>query len=1299
MLVYKGIEALSPFRTSKLLAGIKAISPDVTGVTAEYVHFVVVDDELSGKDSAPLESLLSYGQPYEGSRNGELFLVVPRPGTISPWSSKATDIARNCGLGKIRRVERGVAYYVETHGRLDRRKINKLLHDRMTEAVLADIAGAERLFQEQQPRPVNIVNVLSEGTGALHAANEAFGMALAPDEMDYLVEAYTDLGRNPTDMELMMFAQVNSEHCRHKVFNADWIIDGKKQPKSLFKMIKNTYEKAGQDVLTAYSDNAAVLRGPEAEYVVPDPQSGIYKKEVAAAHIVAKVETHNHPTAIAPFPGAATGVGGEIRDEAATGRGARSKMGLSGFSVSNLNIPGHRQPWEKDNGKPGRIASSFEIMTDAPLGGAGFNNEFGRINLAGYFRTYEQADTQGQVWGYHKPIMIAGGLGNIRETSVKKEILPVGAKIIVLGGPSMLIGLGGGSGSSMQSGESHEDLDFASVQRGSAEMQRRAQEVINSLAALGDNNPILAIHDVGAGGWSNGLTELVHDSGRGALFELRDLPNADLGMSPMEIWCNESQERYVLGITPEDLPVFQAACERERCPFAVVGITTEDEQLVVTDNFFRNKPVDLPMTVLFGKPPKMTRSVTRKESMHDPLRLESVRLADAIERVLHLPAVGSKKFLITIGDRSVGGLTVRDQMVGPWQTPVSDAAVTSSSFGSQTGEAMAMGERTPVAIIDAAASARLAIGEAITNIAAAPIKHIKDVKLSANWMAAVGFEQEDEHLFDAVKAVGEEFCPSLGITIPVGKDSLSMRTVWEEDGKQKSVVGPLSLIVTGFAPVTDTTRVLTPQLKPEPGSQLVLVDLGKGKNRLGGSALAQVFNQIGDETPDVDPALLASFFKSIQKLNRQGKILAYHDRSDGGLLAAITEMMFAGRTGINLDLPGDTGTLAQLFSEELGAVLQVRSEDLRTVLDELESAVGNNVHLVGELLKNQELVITQGTTVRYRQKRKTLEKWWAETSYRMQATRDNASCAGEEFDALGDDDDPGLSPVLTFDTKPKRLQGRPRVAIFREQGVNGQIEMAAAFDRAGFTAVDVHLNDLVRGTQHLDSFVGLAACGGFSYGDVLGAGEGWAKSILLNPSLREQFQEFFNRPDTFSLGVCNGCQMLSQLKELIPGADHWPVFLRNESEQFEGRFVTVRVNESRSILFKDMAGSRLLVPVAHGEGRAQFASEEAQQKVLQEELVPLQYTDNYGKITEQYPFNPNGSLLGITSLTTTDGRATILMPHPERAFLTSQYSWHPDTWEENGPWFKIFLNARDWVEQQKLSEPSLLLEEGVQIEQ
>jgi phosphoribosylformylglycinamidine synthase len=1262
---YKGIAALSDFRQAKLLSRLQAVNPSVTTVNAEYVHIADINGQLGGEDEKNLVELLTYGTSYAGSSDGELYLVVPRPGTISPWSSKATDIVHNSGLHQVRRVERGIAYYVTGSG-LDRDAIAGLLHDRMTEAVLNSLEASSVLFETTEPGELASVDILKGGKAALLKANTSLGLAIADDEIDYLYDAYTGLNRNPTDVELMMFAQVNSEHCRHKVFNADWLIDGQKQPKSLFKMIKNTYEKGGQDVLSAYHDNAAVLRGPTAGrfFAGSDGSYGYHQEPV---HSVIKVETHNHPTAIAPIPGAATGIGGEIRDEAATGRGAKSKMGLAGFTVSNLQIPEAIRPWEKDYGKPGRIVSALDIMLDAPIGGAGFANEFGRPNLTGYFRTYEQ-QVGDEVWGYHKPIMIAGGLGNIRDQHVQKNTLPVGSLVIVLGGPAMLIGLGGGAASSMQAGASDESLDFASVQRGNGEIERRAQEVIDKCWSL-DDNPIITIHDVGAGGLSNALPELVHDSGRGAEFQLRDIPSAEPGLSPLEIWCNEAQERYVLGISPDDLDRFKKICERERAPFAVVGKITEQEQLILSDSLFDNKPVDLPMDVLFGKPPKMQREFTRQNTSQSELITKDIKLEEAVERVLKLPAVGSKKFLITIGDRTVGGLVTRDQMVGPWQVPVSDAAVTASTFDSNYGEAVAMGERTPLAVINAPAAARMAIGETITNVMSADIGNLQDIKLSANWMAAVGSGDEDQHLYDSVLAVGEEFAPALGLTIPVGKDSLSMRTKWDD----KSVTSPVSLIITGFSPVRNVDKTLTPQLQTSADTQLVLIDMA-GTQRLGGSALAQVYNQVGNETPDANADVIKAAFGALQGLKKDGQVLAYHDRSDGGLLTTVLEMAFASRCGLDLDLSGLSGSnLEKLFNEELGFVIQVASADLAAV----KSAFGPYAIPIGRPTVTQEIVIHGNDGFIYENTRAQLEQWWSDTSYQLQKMRDNPQAADEEFAAISDDKDPGMSPKLTFEIEDKKYETKPKVAIFREQGVNGHIEMAAAFDKAGFTSVDVHLNDVLTGQVNLDDFVGLAACGGFSYGDVLGAGEGWAKSILFHKELRAKFQKFFQRPDTFSLGTCNGCQMLAGLKEIIPGAEDWPEFLKNKSEQFEARVATVQIKESPSILLKGMAGSIIPVPTAHGEGLASFESRQQMEKA--QNLVAAQYVDNYGKVTETYPANPNGSPDGITALTTPDGRATIIMPHPERSFMTRQLSWAPPEWGPDSPWFKLFQNARAWV--------------------
>jgi phosphoribosylformylglycinamidine synthase len=1275
MQVYAGIQALSGFHRKKLLKQLQSVVPSINDVQAEYIHFADVNGRLPATVNAQLEELLTYGEPFNGSLQGTQLIAVPRFGTISPWSSKATDIARNSGLTQVKRLERGISYYVESSKPFKHGLVEALLHDRMTESILPGIKAAEGLFKQSKPAPLVEVDVLGGGIDALNAANSKYGLAMADDEVDYLYKAYKQLGRNPTDIELMMFGVVNSEHCRHKIFNADWYIDGKKQPKSLFKMIKNTYEKSSADILSAYSDNAAVLKGARWPQLQPNSDH-VYSYTDKAANLVIKVETHNHPTAIAPFSGAATGSGGEIRDEGATGRGAKPKMGLAGYNVSNLTIPGHIQPWEKPYGKPAGIASALDIMIEGPLGSAAFNNEFGRPNLCGYFRSFE-IDYNQQVWGYHKPIMVAGGVGSIDDSNVDKKPLYDGVQLVVLGGPSMLIGLGGGAASSMQKGASNEDLDFASVQRANAEMQRRVQEVISACANLGNNNPIISIHDVGAGGLSNALPELVHDSGLGAHFELRDIHNADLGMSPLEIWCDEAQERYVLGIDKDNLPQLQALCRRERCPIAIVGQATTKQQLVLHDKLFKNNPIDLPMEVLFGKPPKLTRRVTRQATKAAELSLKNIRLSEAVPRVLQLPSVGSKKFLITIGDRNVGGLTVRDQLVGPWQVPVSDVAVTASGFSSITGEAMSMGERSPLALVDAAASARIAVGEAITNIAAASIDKLSDIKLSANWMAAAGYQQEDEHLYDAVKAVGEDFCPALGITIPVGKDSLSMRSRWQEESAEKSVTSPLSLVITAFSPVNNVEKTLTPQLSASAKTSLLLINLAPGQHRLGGSALAQVYSQIGSEVPDATPQILGSFFKIIQELKQQNLLLAYHDRSDGGLFATVCEMAFASRCGLELDLGElDGNNFEKLFNEELGAVVQVADQHLAKVNQLLQTSLGREaIQVIGKPQADQSIVFKNKGTVIYRQSRAKLEEWWSGTSYQIQRLRDNPAGADEEQQLIADTSFRGV-----FARNEPAIQGntykhRPKVGIFREQGVNGQVEMAAAFDKAGFTSIDLHLNDVIENPAVLNDLVGLVACGGFSYGDVLGAGEGWAKSILFNPILKEAFKKFFHRTGTFSLGVCNGCQMLSALRELIPGADQWPKFLTNSSERFEARLTTVKITANPSIFFKDMEGACLPVPVAHGEGRAAI-------KAVNESLIAMQYVNSKGQPTTSYPQNPNGSPEGITALTTADGRATIMMPHPERAFLTQQLSWHPTTWGKTSPWFKMFQNARQWTEEQ-----------------
>jgi len=1291
----RGGPALSEFRSHKLLEQIRERVPEVVRLAAVFLHVAELEERLSGDEQALLERLLEYGpQRQDEVPDGFDLVVVPRPGTISPWSSKATDIIHNCGLSKVRRVERGIVYTLQTGDGAaptaeQQELILPLLHDRMTETVLYDIQDAEILFRHADPAPFARVDVLGGGRAALEAANRELGLALSADEIDYLCENFTALGRNPADIELMMFAQANSEHCRHKIFNASWIIDGQARDKSLFGMIRASYAASPDGILSAYSDNAAVVEGYSVQRFFPDPPSRRYAAHTESAHLVMKVETHNHPTAISPFPGAATGSGGEIRDEGATGRGAKPKAGLCGFSVSNLRIPGHEQPWEPDHGRPARIASALEIMIEGPLGAAAFNNEFGRPNLCGYFRTFEEqapGPLGRELRGYHKPIMLAGGIGMIRAGHVRKSAIPPGTPIVVLGGPAMLIGLGGGAASSMSSGASAEDLDFASVQRGNAEMERRAQEVIDACWALGERNPVLSIHDVGAGGLSNAVPELVNDSGRGGRFELRAIPNDDPGMSPMQVWCNESQERYVLAIDVARLAEFQAICERERCPCAVLGEATEEPRLLLGDGHFDNLPIDLPMSLLLGKPPKMLRDVRRHPFEKPEFTVAGIDVREAAYRVLRLPTVADKTFLITIGDRSVGGMVCRDQMVGPWQVPVADVAVTISDYTGYTGEAMAMGERTPIALVHGPASGRMAVGEAITNIAAARIDGLGRIRLSANWMAAAGHPGEDAALYDTVKAVGEELCPALGIAIPVGKDSLSMKTVWNDAGGDRAVTAPLSLIVSAFAPVTDVRGALTPQLRTDQDdTDLILIDLGKGRNRLAGSALAQVYRKIGHHPPDLDdPGALKAFFGVIQELNAAGLLLAYHDRSDGGLFACLCEMAFAGRCGasIVLDDLGDE-PLAALFAEELGAVIQVRHTDTDSVLEALrEAGLGHHSHVIGALNDSDQIHFTHDSLSVFSDTRVNLQRAWSETTYRLQALRDNSECAREEFDTLLDAADLGIQCRTTFDigeniAAPYIAHGvRPRVAILREQGVNGHIEMAAAFHRAGFDAVDVHMSDLLSGGVNLKDFTGMAACGGFSYGDVLGAGQGWAKSILFHAELRDMFAAFFARADSFSLGVCNGCQMLSGLVELIPGAGWWPRFARNRSEQFEARFSQLEILDSPSLFFEGMAGSVLPVVVAHGEGRADFGDPAAARRALDSGLVAARYVDGHGRVAEGYPANPNGSPLGITALTNADGRVTILMPHPERVFRTVQNSWHPDDWGEDGPWMRMFRNAR-----------------------
>lgn len=1277
MFIVAGAPAHSSFKKTQLLNRLTSVS-SVQSFDSQWVY--LFDQALNEQEQQSALQLLNDGESYTLRRatSDEIqILVTPRVGTISPWSSKATDIFANCNT-PIHRLERGVLFTLKGVSELSA-ELKLALHDRMTESVFEQIDAATALFSETEPKPLNAIDILGQGKEALVQANNEFGFALSAEEIDYLTEAFIKLGRNPHDIELMMFAQANSEHCRHKIFGSEWTIDGEVQPLSLFQMIKNTYKESPTDVLSAYKDNASVIVGFDTHRFYPkkDLDTGhyVYKYKSQAAHILMKVETHNHPTAIAPFAGAATGSGGEIRDEGATGRGGKPKAGLTGFTTSNLNIPGFEQPWEENYGKPSRIASPLQIMIEGPLGGAAFNNEFGRPALNGYFRTFEQ-NVNGDVKGFHKPIMIAGGYGNIRPDHVEKDPIQPGDLLIVLGGPAMLIGLGGGAASSVDSGTMGESLDFASVQRENPEMERRCQEVIDTCWRLEDENPIVSVHDVGAGGISNAMPELVNDHELGAILDLRKIPSLEPGMSPMEIWSNEAQERYVLAIRPESLAEFEEICARERCPFAVLGEATEARELIVEDPLFENKAVDMPMQVMLGGTPRMSRSYDSAPRQGNDFDENTVDLKDAIFRVLKNPTVASKSFLITIGDRSITGMVARDQMVGPWQVPVADAAVTTTSLQGYTGEAMAMGERPPVALLNPAASARLAVAEAISNIMCANIDQISDIKLSANWMAAAGQAGEDQALFEGVKAIGMEMCPALGIAIPVGKDSLSMRTTWQDEGTDKSVTSPMTGVITAFAPVVDVRKTLTPELKADFDSVLVRIDLSKGQFRLGGSILNQVFKTIGQVTPDVDNFDdFKAFFALVQDWNNRGLIQAYHDIGDGGLLATVAEMMFASRLGVSLQ----DQTTAALFAEEIGAVLQMRRADWDAVQAELaDSLLKDAISVIGQLNQTEQLNINGLSLARAE-----LQQAWTEVSYQIQRLRDNVETADQEYQLIADSNHKGLIAQPTFDLNepieaPYLNSRRPNMAVLREQGVNGHVEMAAAFDKVGFNTVDVHMSDLLAGHIDLDDFQGLVACGGFSYGDVLGAGGGWAKSVLFNAKLRDQFEKFFNREETFSLGVCNGCQMLSQLAPLIPGADAWPRFHRNRSEMFEARAVNVRVEKSNSILLADMHGSILPVAVAHGEGRVvanleQFATLKAQDQVV------LRYVDSQGKATEKYPLNPNGSPDAITGLTSLDGRATIMMPHPERTFRAVQHSWKPEEWTEDGAWLRMFRNARKFV--------------------
>ena len=1290
MLILRGTPALSDFRLQKLSSDFKAAGLSVASVYAEFLHVVDLSADLTDAETETLKKVLHYGPAREPKAlEGELFVVCPRPGTISPWSSKATDIAHICGLPAIKRIERAIAYYVKFEGTVPagaREKISAKIHDRMTQAVFADTASLEVLFSKEEPRPLNVIPVLTEGRDALVKADKEMGLALSPDEIDYLVKNFTELKRNPTDVELYMFAQANSEHCRHKVFGAEWTIDGVKQDKSLFQMIKNTYQLHNSNIFSAYKDNAAVMKGAVAGRYYADPRNNKYDFHNEEVDILMKVETHNHPTAISPFPGAATGSGGEIRDEGATGKGSKPKAGLTGFSVSNLKLPGAVQPWEKDFGSPSRIASALDIMIEGPLGGAAFNNEYGRPNILGYFRTFEQeVDAQNgkEVRGYHKPIMLAGGLGNIKHQHIEKGHIDPGDHLIVLGGPAMLIGLGGGAASSVQNGAGNESLDFASVQRENPEMERRCQEVIDRCWAMDEENPITFIHDVGAGGLSNAFPELVNDGGLGGKFELRNVPNDEPGMSPFEIWSNESQERYVIAIAGDKLDVFDAICKRERCPYAVVGEAIPEKHLTLTDKHFGTTPIDMPLGVLLGKPPRMIRNEkSQKRPLNSTVVPADATIKDVAHRVLANPTVADKTFLISIGDRSVTGMICRDQMVGPWQVPVADCAVTSATLDTYEGEVMSMGERAPIALISPAAAARMTVAESLTNMAAACVPDMGRVNLSANWMATPNYEGDGADLYEAVKSIGMELCPDLGITIPVGKDSMSMSTVWQDDKGSHRVTAPISLVISAFAPCADVRKTLTPQLLQDKDSTLVLVDLARGKNRMGASIAAQVYNNLGDKAPDVDSAKeLRAFFETIQKLNADGKIMAYHDKSDGGLYTTLAEMAFAGHVGMTVKADALKGNLIDaLFNEELGAVLQVKNADLAAVRDAFAAAgLGDTVSEIATLNDSYNLIIGD-----YAEGLSDLRAIWSDTTRRIAALRDNPDCAESEYNLKLEQDNPGITPKVTFDVAAgakvvKDYASRPKMAILREQGVNGELEMAAAFQKAGFESIDVHMTDILEGRVSLKDFNGLVACGGFSYGDVLGAGEGWAKSILFNPKARAEFEAYFNRKDTFTLGVCNGCQMVSNLKDLIPGAKHWPRFVQNLSERFEARFCTLKVEDTPAVLLKGMAGSVLPIAVAHGEGRAEFASRKAAEACLKTGLVALRYVDGKHEYTERYPLNPNGSPFGINGLCSEDGRALVMMPHPERVFRTCQYSWHPADWGEDGPWMQLFRNGRIFV--------------------
>ena len=1275
---HSGTQALRNFKVRDLNEKINSEFTNINLLSSEYIHFIETNNKLSNKNQLTLDKLLNYSPALDTSNSLQKIIVIPRIGTISPWSSKATDIFKLCSLHEIRRIERGIIYHFSRKIKTEELEaILSYVMDRMTESHLKDISDSSLLFDKLKPNSYRSIDILKEGKSAIIKANIELGLALSDGEIDYLYDSFNKLKRNPRDIELMMFAQANSEHCRHKIFNADWIIDSEKKAISLFGMIKNTYHQNPEGLLSVYSDNSAVMSGYKSSFFEPNHE-GVYTSSIAEKAVLIKVETHNHPTAIAPNPGAATGSGGEIRDEGATGRGSKPKVGLSGFSVSNLKIPHSINPWEKDYGKPSQIASALEIMIDGPVGAASFNNEFGRPNTCGYFRTYEQKTANNEVRGYHKPIMLAGGIGNIREDHVEKGLISDGDVLIVLGGPAMLIGLGGGAASSVGSGDQSQELDFASVQRANPEMQRRAQEVINSCINLGNKNPIVSIHDIGAGGLSNGVPELVNDSQKGAILQLRSIPNDEKKMSPLEIWCNESQERYVLAIKDENVELFRQICIKERSPFAILGNATDTQHLTLEDSYFKNKPIDLDMSLLFGSTPKTLKDVSSILNNEQEFDSSIIKLDEAIVRLLKLPTVASKNFLITIADRSVTGLVARDQMIGPWQVPVADCAISLSDYSGYQGEAMSIGEKTPLSLINAAAAARMSVGEALTNLLSAYIEDISHINLSANWMCASGFPGEDAKLYEAVKAIGMELCPKLGLTIPVGKDSMSMKSTWDENGDEKSVTAPLSLIISAFSKIPDARIQATPLLNTKVDSELFLIDLGLGKNRMGGSCLAQVYNQVGRTSPDLDdPTLFAKFFSLINRLNKEKLISAYHDRSDGGIVTTLLEMAFASHCGIEIR---GSNTINELFNEELGCVIQVPIINKPKILKELESIGLKEFTLpIAKINNTDEILIYQKDKLVFRKKREDLHKDWSSTSFEISKLRDNPKCSESENEELVKISD-GLKVKTTYDinesiSAPYLNRGaRPKIAILREQGINGHIEMAAAFTKAGFDASDVHMSEILSGKTSLKQFQGLAACGGFSYGDVLGAGRGWANSILLNSKAKDEFSEYFSRTDSFTLGVCNGCQMVSNLKEIIPSSEKWPSFERNVSEQFEARFTSVKIGKTNSIFFNEMEGSIIPIAIAHGEGKTNFNTEHSKANIA------MQYVNYSGNPTQAYPHNPNGSENAIASICDDSGRITIMMPHPERVFRSIQNSWHPDDWQERSPWMRMFENARKWVD-------------------